>query len=103
MEKAMEQRCRIVREDDAAPDAITFSIRGKFDEEAVTAFQERVHSARNERMRIYVDVSEITLVDLDAARCLRTEQQAGVTFLNCPAYLRPWILNGSPTASRIEK
>jgi hypothetical protein len=95
----MAQQCWIIREESGSAEAITFSIRGRFDEGAVVAFQEGIHNARNERMRIYVDLSEITLVDREAARCLCAEQQAGVTYLNCPAYLHPWIFNGTVARS----
>jgi hypothetical protein len=91
---AMEHRCRILKESDPASGAITLSVRGKLDEEALAALENSFHDPRAERMRIYVDLSEVTLVDHETARCLSRAHLPDVTYVNCPSYLRRWILPG---------
>jgi hypothetical protein len=37
------------------------------------------------------DLTEVTLVDLDAVRFLAVSERAGVQLLNCAHYIREWI------------
>ncbi len=98
----MEHPCRILQKSDPAAGAITLSIRGKFDEEALAALENSLHDARVERMRIYVDLSEVTLVDHETARHLSGAHRPDVTYVNCPSYLRRWILS-DPGGVQVDK
>jgi hypothetical protein len=85
-------RDRIMAERNPIERAITLSIRGKFDEEAGTELERCLHQAREQRMRVYLDLSEVTLVDQAAARYLAEAGQPDVSCVNCPAWLQRWIL-----------
>src|SRR5215469_9830365 len=39
-----------------------------------------------------LDLHEVTLVDVDAVRFLRSCEEAGITLARCPPYVREWIL-----------
>ncbi len=53
-------------------------------------------------MRIYVDLSEVTLVDHETARHLSGAHRPDVTYVNCPSYLRRWILS-DPGGVQVDK
>ncbi len=38
-----------------------------------------------------VDLTEVTLVDVDVVRFLAACEQSGVVFENCSAYIREWM------------
>jgi hypothetical protein len=48
------------------------------------------------------DLTEVTLVDVDVVRFLRSCEHAGVTLLHCSPYIREWILR-EQQANREEK
>ena len=87
----MERRCRIVLEPGPTGTAITLSVRGKIDEEALAEMDQLLTKARGERMRIYIDLGEVTLVDHEAARALAARILPDAICTNCPEYLRRWI------------
>ena len=37
------------------------------------------------------DLKDLTLVDRDAVRFLKSCEAGGITLKNCPAYIREWI------------
>lgn len=41
--------------------------------------------------KIALDLSQVTLVDVEAVHYLSDCARQGVEFLNCPAYIREWI------------
>jgi hypothetical protein len=40
---------------------------------------------------VELDLSEITLVDLDVVRCLALCAFSGIELRNCPAFIQDWI------------
>jgi anti-anti-sigma regulatory factor len=40
---------------------------------------------------IVLDLDELSLVDVNAVRFLKSCQQRGVELINCPPYIREWI------------
>ena len=42
--------------------------------------------------RKVLDLSEVTLVDVDVVRFLATCEEAGVGLIECPSYIREWML-----------
>ncbi len=75
--------------------SITLLLNGKFSEEAIPELQESILRARGTHQRIYLDLSEITLVDRKAVEYLSGQAGPDVKLVNCPIYLRRWIANGS--------
>ena len=45
---------------------ITLAIQGKVDEEVTAELDQWLHDARNAQMRIYIDLSEVTLMNHEA-------------------------------------
>jgi anti-anti-sigma regulatory factor len=45
----------------------------------------------DDSVRIILDLSEVTLVDVEAVRFLSARQKAGVELFHCPPYVREWI------------
>jgi anti-anti-sigma regulatory factor len=86
----MGQPCRITRQQGPSERSITLSLQGKVDEAAMAELDRCLHEARSARMRIYVDLSEVTLMDREAARHMGS-YLPDVIYVNCPAYLCPWI------------
>ena len=41
---------------------------------------------------VMLDLGEITIVDADVVRFLSAREEAGITLVRCPAYVREWIL-----------
>jgi hypothetical protein len=41
---------------------------------------------------IIFDLSEVTIVDADVIRFLNVSELEGTRFVNCPPYIREWIL-----------
>jgi hypothetical protein len=43
-------------------------------------------------VRILLDLSEVTLVDVEAVRFLSNCEHEGIVLVHCPPYVRTWIL-----------
>ena len=43
-------------------------------------------------VRILLDLSEVTLVDVEAVRFLSNCEHEGIVLVHCPLYVREWIL-----------
>jgi hypothetical protein len=46
----------------------------------------------DDSVRILLDLSEVTLVDVEAVRFLSNCQHEGIVLVHCPLYMREWIL-----------
>ena len=42
--------------------------------------------------KVVVDLGEVSLVDVDAVRFLGNCESEGIQLLNCPPYIREWII-----------
>jgi hypothetical protein len=47
--------------------------------------------ARGSHERVYIDLSEVTLVDRKAIQYFSTQTGRDVKIVNCPIYLKRWI------------
>ena len=83
----------ITAEPNPAEHAITLLLNGKFGEEALPELEDRLNLARSLQPQIYIDLSEVTLVDRKTAEYF-SQRIGNVQLINCPVYLRKWILNG---------
>jgi anti-anti-sigma regulatory factor len=70
--------------------AVTLLLNGKFDEDAIPDLEVSISEARDAHRQIYLDLSEVTLVDRKAVQYF-SEQAGDVKLVNCPVYLRRWI------------
>src|SRR3984885_15966249 len=46
----------------------------------------------DDRVRIFMDLDEVTLVDVEVVRFLSECEDRGIVLVHCPAYVREWIL-----------
>ena len=82
----------ITAEPNPAEHAVTLLLNGKFDEDSLPELEDLLNMARSLEPRIYIDLSEVTLVDRKAAEYL-SQRVDNAQLINCPVYLRRWILN----------
>ena len=71
--------------------SVTLMLNGKFGEESLGALEQSIGEARQTNCRIYIDLSEVTLVDRILVRYISSQASNGITLVNCPVYLRRWI------------
>ena len=94
----MATQYKIKTEADAAARAVTLVLNGKFGEDALPQLEIAVSDARNLHANVYLDLSEVTLVDRKAVEYLSSQAAHNVKLVNCPVYLRRWITQGSENA-----
>ena len=46
----------------------------------------------DDRVRIFMDLGEVTLVDVEVVRFLSECEDVGIVLVHCPPYVREWIL-----------
>lgn len=71
-------------------DAIVFALSGEMDKEHAARVQELLGTEG--RARIVLDLKEVTLVHRAAVQFLARVETEGVRILNCPDYVRSWIV-----------
>jgi ABC-type transporter Mla MlaB component len=87
----MDTHYKIIPEPHPADKSITLLLNGKFSEEAIPELAQSLSSAKVEHDRVFLDLSEVTLVDRQAVRYFSEQASADVKLVNCPVYLRRWI------------
>jgi anti-anti-sigma regulatory factor len=87
----METHYKITAESHPAERSVTFLLNGKFSEEAIPELEHSISEARDSHARIYLDLSEVTLVDRKAVQYFSEQAEHDVRLVNCPIYLRRWI------------
>jgi anti-anti-sigma regulatory factor len=75
--------------------ASVFVLSGVLDIDHTARLQELLATVSGDR--IVLDLKDITLVDRDAVGFLASVEMAGTEIVNCPEYVRRWIVaeNGS--------
>jgi hypothetical protein len=91
---------RIVAEPHPADRTVTILLNGILREEFLPELEDSICRARQARQRVFIDLSEVTLVDRKAVEYFANQPGEEVTLINCPAYLRRWI---APQSSESEK
>lgn len=71
--------------------SVTLLLDGKISEDALPALRHSVSAARQLKQTIYLDLSEVTLVDRKAVQFFSEQAAHDVKLVNCPNYLRHWI------------
>lgn len=89
---------KITAETDPADKSVRLLLDGKFSEEALPALRQSISDARQAQPTIYIDLSEVTLVDRKAVRYFSEQAGDNVRLVNCPMYLRHWIRQVSDDA-----
>ena len=75
------------------PEGMTLALEGKIDAEALRQIDRLIKGSRQNR--IVLDLGEVTLLDRVAARFLAGQLRRGCELMNCPLYIKHWILRGA--------
>ena len=87
----MQAHYKITMEPHPAECSVTLLLNGKFSEDALPDLEQSISQARGAHQRIYIDLSEVTLVDRKAVQYFSRQAGRNVKLVNCPIYLRSWI------------
>ena len=71
--------------------AIVFALSGEMDIEQTERLQEMLEIEKHGR--ILLDLKEVTLVRREGVEFLARNEASGVGIVNCPEYVRRWILS----------
>lgn len=91
----MQSSYKIIRAADAADNIVTLLLNGKFDEDSLPELEANICQATAARQRVYIDLSEVTLVDRKTVQFFSERASPEVKLVNCPIYLRRWIAQAS--------
>ena len=78
---------RIERSTDAR--GVTFLLSGEMDSDHVTELEALI-AAASDRL-VFLDLTDVTLVNQEAITFLASVEAAGTVLVNCPEYVRRWI------------
>jgi anti-anti-sigma regulatory factor len=87
----MQTHYKIIAEPHPAEQSVTLLLNGKFSEDAIPELEQSILRARGSHQRVYIDLSEVTLVDRKAVQYFSEQANHDVRLVNCPIYLRRWI------------
>jgi len=91
----MQQQYTILTEPGPAGHSIRLMLNGKFSEDALPELEQSISNARHAHQQIYIDLSEVTLVDRKTVEYISDQADQNVKLVNCPIYLRHWIRQAS--------
>jgi anti-anti-sigma regulatory factor len=70
---------------------VVFRVSGRIDGTYVELLQELTENEKTANGRLVLDLTEVTVVSLEAVRALTVAEANGIELRNCPAYVREWI------------
>lgn len=79
----------------AKEDVVTLTLSGRIKAEEVEELQ-RLFEVEGQEHGIVLDLKEVKLADRDAVRFLARCEANGTQLVNCPAYIREWIVRERP-------
>ena len=86
----IKRMLRIERSSDAG--GVRFTISGRIERQHVPELQRLIEDDAAAHRAIVLDLKDTKLVDRDALRFLSQCEANSVALVNCPAYVREWIL-----------
>ena len=72
-------------------DFVVFRVSGRIDCAYVEVLQELIENEKTAKGRLALDLTDVTVVSLEAVRALTVTEANGIELRNCPAYVREWI------------
>lgn len=87
----MHTHYKITTAPDPIERSITLLLNGRFSEDALPELDQSISEARGAHQRIYIDLSEVTLIDRKAVQYFAELAGQDLKLVNCPIYLRRWI------------
>lgn len=94
----MQAHYKITTESHPAERSVTLLLNGKFSEDAIPELERSISNAQGADQRIFIDLSEVTLVDRKAVEYISGRAGHDIKLVNCPIYLRRWISQVSDEA-----
>jgi anti-anti-sigma regulatory factor len=88
----MDTQYKIKTELNPVEEAVTLLLNGKFSEDSLPDLDQSISAAKGSHRKVYIDLSEVTLVDRKAVQYFSTQAGQDVKLVNCPIYLRRWII-----------
>jgi ABC-type transporter Mla MlaB component len=73
-------------------DSLTLAISGNVSQEALPEIELLIDNGRRDHAKVFLDLSEVTLLDPAAAQFFADQFRGGVRLVNCPVYLKRWIV-----------
>jgi anti-anti-sigma regulatory factor len=73
---------------------VVFRVSGRIDGASFEALQELIENEKTANARLALDLTEVTVVSLEAVRALTLAEDNGIELRNCPTYVREWISRG---------
>jgi ABC-type transporter Mla MlaB component len=73
-------------------DSLTLAIAGNVSHEALPEIASLIDHGRRDHDKVILDLSEVTLLDPAAAQFFAEQFRGGVRLVNCPVYIRRWIV-----------
>ena len=70
---------------------VVFRVSGRIDGGYVELLQELTENEKTAKGGLALDLTEVTVVSLEAVRALTVAEANGIELRNCPAYVREWI------------
>jgi len=70
---------------------VVFTVSGRMDAENVSELKALIGSEAQE-LRMTLDLKDLTLVDREAVRYLGRCEADSIKLINCPPYIREWIV-----------
>jgi anti-anti-sigma regulatory factor len=70
---------------------VVFRVSGRIDCSSFEVLQEFIEKDKSARGRLALDLTEVTVVSIEAVKALTVAEANGIELRNCPAYLREWI------------
>jgi len=71
--------------------SVVFRVSGRIDCATFEVLQELTKNEKTAKGRLALDLTEVTVVSLEAVKALTAAEANGIELRNCPAYLREWI------------
>jgi len=87
----MQTHYKITTELHPVERSVTLLLNGRFSEDALPELEQSISEARDAHQRVYIDLSEVTLVDRKAVQYFTEQAGHDLKLVNCPIYLRRWI------------
>ena len=70
---------------------VVFRVSGRIDRASVEVLQELTENEETAKSSLGLDLTQVTVVSLEAVRALTVAEANGIELRNCPAYVREWI------------
>lgn len=70
---------------------VVFALSGRMNVEGIAELK-AVFGSEEKGRRIVLDLKDLTLVDRDSVRFLKSCETESIKLVNCPPYIREWIV-----------